>query len=59
MTVDADRLVPLEFGQATAAAVPLGSSGDRQGHGHDYPPQYWDQLVDLISAHALGAPTTL
>jgi hypothetical protein len=22
MTVDADRLVPLEFGQATAAAVP-------------------------------------
>ena len=23
-----------------------------EGMGHDYPPQYWDQLVDLVSGHA-------
>jgi len=56
---DADRLIPLEFGQQTAALVPAARLEIVKGMGHDYPPQYWDQLVDLISAHALGegAPT--
>ena len=54
---DADRLVPLEFGRATAAAVPGARLEIVTGMGHDYPPQYWDRLVDLISAHALGVPT--
>ncbi len=52
---DADRLVPLEFGRKTAAAVPGARFEIVEGMGHDYPPQYWDRLVDLISGHALAA----
>jgi pimeloyl-ACP methyl ester carboxylesterase len=52
---DADRLVPLEYGRKTAAAVPGARFEVVEGMGHDYPPQYWDRLVDLISAHALAA----
>jgi pimeloyl-ACP methyl ester carboxylesterase len=55
---DADRLVPPDFGRATAAAVPGARLEILEGMGHDYPPQYWDRLVELISTHALGAPTT-
>lgn len=51
---DADRLVPLEFGRRTAAAVPGARLEIVEGMGHDYPPQYWDRLADLISAHALA-----
>ena len=54
---DADRLVPLEFGRATAAAVPGSRLEVVKGMGHDYPPQYWDQLVALISTHAGSAST--
>ena len=53
---DADRLVPLEFGRQTAAAVPGARLEIVEGMGHDYPPQYWDRLVDLISGHAQAAP---
>jgi pimeloyl-ACP methyl ester carboxylesterase len=49
---DADRLVPLENGRATAAAIPGSRLEIVEGMGHDYPPQYWDQLVTLITAHA-------
>jgi pimeloyl-ACP methyl ester carboxylesterase len=54
---DADRLVPLEFGRATAAAVPGARFEIVEGMGHDYPPQHWQRMVDLISSHALGAPS--
>jgi pimeloyl-ACP methyl ester carboxylesterase len=54
---DADRLVPLAFGRATAAAVPGARFEIVEGMGHDYPPQHWDRLVDLISAHALRVPS--
>jgi pimeloyl-ACP methyl ester carboxylesterase len=48
---DADRLVPPEGGRATASAIPGARLEMIQGMGHDYPPQYWDRLVALITAH--------
>jgi pimeloyl-ACP methyl ester carboxylesterase len=52
---DADRLVPLVNGQATAAAIPGARLEIVEGMGHDYPPQYWDRLVTLITTHAEAA----
>jgi pimeloyl-ACP methyl ester carboxylesterase len=49
---DADRLIPPEFGRRTAAAIPGASLEIVPGMGHDNPPQYWDRVVELISAHA-------
>lgn len=49
---DSDRLVPPEFGRMTAEAVPGARLEMVAGMGHDYPPQYWDTLVGLISSHA-------
>lgn len=48
----ADRLVPPEFGCQTAAAVPGARFELVEGMGHDYPPQYWDRMVELITSHA-------
>ena len=55
---DADRLVPLDDGRATAAAIPRARLEIVEGMGHDYPPQYWDRMVELISTHATAAATT-
>ena len=52
---DADRLVPPHFGRRTAELVPGARLEIIEGMGHDYPPQYWDRLVGLISGHALAA----
>ena len=52
---DADRLVPLDGGRATAAAVPGARLEIVEGMGHDYPPQHWDRLVDLIATQAREA----
>ena len=52
---DADRLVPPENGRATAAAIPGSRLEIIEGMGHDYPPQYWDRLVALITTHAGAA----
>ena len=52
---DADRLVPLEFGRETAQAIPGARFEVVEGMGHDYPPQYWDRVVDLIAGHAARA----
>jgi pimeloyl-ACP methyl ester carboxylesterase len=49
---DADRLAPLEGGRATADAIPGAKLEIVEGMGHDYPPQYWDRLVELITTHA-------
>lgn len=55
---DADRLVPLEAGRATAAVIPGASLEIVEGMGHDYPPQYWDRMVHLITSHvSASAPT--
>ena len=52
---DADRLVPPPFGRRTAELVPGARFEIIEGMGHDYPPQYWDRLVQLIADHALAA----
>jgi pimeloyl-ACP methyl ester carboxylesterase len=55
---DADRLVPLEAGRATAAAIPGACLEIVEGMGHDYPPQYWGRMVDLITVHAKASAST-
>jgi len=52
---DADRLVPLEAGRATAEAIPEAHLEIVAGMGHDYPPQIWPHLVELITSHARSA----
>jgi pimeloyl-ACP methyl ester carboxylesterase len=52
---DADRLVPLAAGRATAEAIPGARLEIVEGMGHDYPPEHWDRLVELITNHALAA----
>ena len=52
---DADRLVDPEAGQATADAIPGARLEVVPGMGHDYPPQSWPRLVELITAHAQSA----
>jgi pimeloyl-ACP methyl ester carboxylesterase len=49
---DADRLVPLAGGVATAAAIPGARLEIVEGMGHDYPPEHWDRIVELITTHA-------
>ena len=49
---DADRLVPMEAGKATAAVIPGARLEIVEGMGHDYPPQMWDRVVDLVTEHA-------
>jgi pimeloyl-ACP methyl ester carboxylesterase len=52
---DADRLVPLTSGQATAEAIPGATFEVIEGMGHDYPPELWPRLVNLVTTHARGA----
>jgi pimeloyl-ACP methyl ester carboxylesterase len=52
---DADRLVPPEAGRATAEAIPGARLEIVEGMGHDYPPQYWPRMVELITGHARSA----
>src|SRR5437763_10984622 len=52
---DADRLVPLAAGQATADAIPGARLEIVPGMGHDYPPEHWDRIVELITTHANAA----
>jgi pimeloyl-ACP methyl ester carboxylesterase len=52
---DADRLVPLDDGRATAEAIPGARLEIVEGMGHDYPPQYWELMVELITTHADAA----
>ena len=49
---DADRLVPIEAGEATHKAIPGSRYEIVAGMGHDYPPQHWETIVNLIATHA-------
>ena len=49
---DSDGLIDPSGGRRTAEAIPGARFVLLEGMGHDYPPQYWDQLVDLVSGHA-------
>nr|CAA9233358.1 MAG: Hydrolase, alpha/beta fold family [uncultured Acidimicrobiales bacterium] len=55
---DADRLVPPSAGEATAEAIPGARLEIVEGMGHDYPPQHWARLVDLIATAAAAATAT-
>jgi pimeloyl-ACP methyl ester carboxylesterase len=54
---DADRLLPLEAGRATAETIPGARLEIVEGMGHDYPPQHWHRMVELITTHARSAIT--
>jgi pimeloyl-ACP methyl ester carboxylesterase len=50
-----DKLVDPSGGRRTAEAIPGARFVLIEGLGHDYPPQYWDELVRLVSEHARAA----
>jgi pimeloyl-ACP methyl ester carboxylesterase len=47
----ADTLVDPSGGRRTAEAIPGARFVLLEGMGHDTPPQYWDQMVNLVRAH--------
>lgn len=55
---DRDRLVDPAEGRRTADAVPGARFELVEGMGHDYPPQVWDTMVELIASHATAAATS-
>jgi pimeloyl-ACP methyl ester carboxylesterase len=52
----ADTLIDPSGGRRTAEVIPGASFELLEGMGHDYPPQYWEQIVDLVTAHAAQVP---
>ncbi|MBF6554603.1 MAG: alpha/beta hydrolase [Acidimicrobiales bacterium] len=53
---DADNLIDPSGGRRTAEAVPGSRLVLLERMGHDYPPQYWDQLVELVHSHTGRVP---
>jgi proline iminopeptidase len=51
----ADPLVPFACGVDTAVKIPNSRLVAIDGFGHDFPPQLFDQLADLIASHAIAA----
>jgi len=51
---DADTLINISGGRRTAGAIPGAKFVVIEGLGHDYPPQYWDQLIGLLETHLGG-----
>ena len=49
---DADPLVPVEGGMATAKAIPNAKLSIIKGMGHALPISMWPQIIDVIAAHA-------
>jgi pimeloyl-ACP methyl ester carboxylesterase len=47
----ADALVDPSGGRRTADAIPGARFVLLGGMGHDTPPEYWDEMVDLVTAH--------
>ena len=52
---DADPLIPVDGGRATARAIPGARLMMVDGMGHDLPRALWPVLIDAIAAHALAA----
>ena len=52
---DADTLIDASGGRRTADAIPGARFVLVEGMGHDYPPQYWDRIVELVSGHTRSA----
>lgn len=55
---EADRLIPLENGRRTAAAIPGARLLTIPGMGHDLPPQLWPRVLDAIAEHVSGIGAT-
>lgn len=55
---DADRLVPVEAGRLTHECIPGSRFELVEGMGHDYPPQLWDPIVQLITEHAQSSASS-
>lgn len=55
---EADRLVPIENGRRTAAAIPGARLLTIPGMGHDLPPGLWPLVLDAIveNAHRVATP---
>jgi pimeloyl-ACP methyl ester carboxylesterase len=51
---DADPLIPVAAGRATAAAIPGAELFVIEGMGHDLPRPVWDRIADAIAKHASG-----
>jgi pimeloyl-ACP methyl ester carboxylesterase len=49
---EADPLITISGGEATAGAIPGAKLVKVPGMGHDLPPQLWQQFVDEIAANA-------
>lgn len=52
----ADPLVPFACGVDTAVKIPNSRLVPIDGFGHDFPPQLFERLGDLIASHALRSP---
>ncbi len=52
---EADPVIPVEGGQATAEVVPGAELITIPGWGHDLPPGVWPTIVDAIDSHARAA----
>jgi pimeloyl-ACP methyl ester carboxylesterase len=48
----ADKLIDPSGGRRTAEAIPGARFELIDGMGHDYPPELWDRLVQLVTDHA-------
>ncbi len=46
-----DPLVPVQCGEATAAAIPGATQLLIEGMGHDLPRPLWPRIVDGLTAH--------
>jgi pimeloyl-ACP methyl ester carboxylesterase len=49
---DQDRLIDPSGGRHTAEVIPGARFELIEGMGHDYPPAFWDRIVDLVADHA-------
>ena len=54
---DKDTLIDASGGRRTAELIPGARFELIEGMGHDYPPQLWERLVDLVTEHAFGHAT--
>ena len=51
----ADKLIDPSGGRRTAELIPGARFVLMEGMGHDYPQAYWDEWVELVTAHASAA----
>ncbi len=52
---DADALVPIECGRATAPAIPGAATLGREGMGHGLPEPLWPRIIDAIAGVTASA----